>query len=76
VAEFLSREAPEVRMLLQVHDELLLEGPEADLLRIVEPLCEIMVGAIEMKARLHVDLKIGPNWEDMKPLAQATLIRA
>jgi DNA polymerase I len=76
VAEFLGREAPEVRMLLQVHDELLLEGPEADLLRIVERLCEIMVGAIEMKARLHVDLKIGPNWEDMKPLAQATLIRA
>jgi hypothetical protein len=29
-----------------------------------------------MKARLHVDLKIGSNWEDMKPLAQATLIRA
>jgi DNA polymerase I len=76
VAEFLNREAPAVRMLLQVHDELLLEGPEADLLRIVEPLCEIMVGAIEMKARLHVDLKIGPNWEDMHPLAQATLIRA
>jgi hypothetical protein len=29
-----------------------------------------------MKARLHVDLKMGPNWEDMLPLAQATLVRA
>ncbi len=76
VADFLKREAPSVRMLLQVHDELLLEGPPHDLQRIAEPLCEIMVGALEMKARLHVDLKIGPNWEDMQLLAQASLVRA
>jgi DNA polymerase I len=76
IARRLREEGRGARLVLQVHDELLLEGPEADLLRIVERLCEIMVGAIEMKARLHVDLKIGPNWEDMKPLAQATLIRA
>ena len=38
-------------MLLQVHDELLLEGPEDDLRRIAPELCEIMVGAFEMKAR-------------------------
>ena len=54
-------------MLLQVHDELLLEGPEDDLRRIAPTLCEIMVGALEMTARLHVDLKMGPNWEDMQP---------
>jgi len=76
VADFLKREAPGVRMLLQVHDELLLEGPEEDLRRIAERLSAIMVGALEMKARLHVDLKIGPNWEDMKLLAQASLVRA
>jgi hypothetical protein len=35
-----------------------------------------MVGALEMKARLHVDVKTGPNWEDMQPLAEAALIRA
>jgi DNA polymerase-1 len=76
VADFLRHEAPEVKMLLQVHDELLLEGPEAELRRIAEPLCEIMIGALDMKARLHVDLKMGPNWEDMHPLAQATLLSA
>jgi DNA polymerase-1 len=76
VADFLKREAPDVRMLLQVHDELLFEGTEADLRRIADKLCEIMVGAFDMKARLHVDLKLGPNWEDMKPLAQASLARA
>ncbi len=68
VAEFLKREAPAVRMLLQVHDELLLEGPEDDLRRIAAELCEIMVSAYELKARLHVDLKMGPNWEDMRRL--------
>src|ERR1700694_3613786 len=73
VADFLKREAPAVRMLLQVHDELLLEGPEDDLRRIADRLCEIMVGAIEMKARLHVDLKIGPNWEDMGLLRLAVV---
>ena len=31
VADFLEREAPDVRMLLQVHDELLFEGPEDEL---------------------------------------------
>jgi DNA polymerase I len=76
VAEVLDREAPSVRMLLQVHDELLLEGPEDELRRIAPRLCEIMVGALEMKARLHVDLKLGPNWEDMKPLALSSLARA
>src|ERR1700694_4920078 len=38
VAEFLKREAPNVRMLLQVHDELVLEGTEADLIRIADKL--------------------------------------
>lgn len=76
VADFLKREAPQVRMLLQVHDELLLEGPEADLRRLGPELCEIMVGAREMKARLHVDLKMGLNWEDMQPVAVPALVRA
>jgi len=71
VADFLHRTAPSVRMLLQVHDELLLEGPEDELLRIAPELTEIMVGALDMKARLHVDLKIGRNWEDMKALSLA-----
>ena len=69
VFEFLQREAPQVCMLLQVHDELLLEGPESELLRIAPRLVEIMGDALDLKARLHVDLKIGPNWDDMKALS-------
>ncbi len=68
---FLEREAPGVKMLLQVHDELLFEGPEDDLRRIAPVLVSIMVSALEMRAKLHVDLKVGPNWEDMKPFVLA-----
>ena len=56
VADFLRREAPKVRLLLQVHDELLFEGPEAELRRVAEPLAEIMADAHQLKAPLHVDL--------------------
>jgi DNA polymerase I len=73
VADFLrvKGEAASVRMLLQVHDELVLEGPEADLLAIAPQLVEIMEHAWELRAPLHVDLKIGPNWEDMHSLSGA-----
>ncbi|HYW87666.1 MAG TPA: DNA polymerase I [Chloroflexota bacterium] len=73
VAEFLRAEAPEVNMLLQVHDELLLEGPEPELMRIAPRLIDIMASALQLKAALHVDLKLGHNWEDMHPLALAEL---
>jgi DNA polymerase-1 len=56
-------------MLLQVHDELLFEGPEDELLRVAPDIIRIMVNAVDaMKALLHVDLKMGSNWEDMRPL--------
>jgi DNA polymerase-1 len=76
LADFLKHEAPSVRMLLQVHDELLLEGPGDELRRIADQVNQIMTEAIELRAPLHVDLKIGPNWDDMKTLAHASLVRA
>jgi DNA polymerase I len=69
VHKYLRDHAPSVRMLLQVHDELLFEGPEEELLSIAPELVRIMVNALEMDAPLHVDLKLGSNWEDMKPIS-------
>jgi len=47
-----------------------------ELKRIAQQLVDIMNGAIELRAALHIDLKMGHNWEDMAPLALASLVRA
>lgn len=53
-------------MILQVHDELVLEVPE-DELEIVQPLVKsIMEGAYELRAPLQVDIKVGENWLEME----------
>jgi DNA polymerase I len=54
------------RLVLQIHDELLFEGPEGE----VDAACEIvrreMAGAFEMDPPLGVDLGVGENWLDAK----------
>jgi len=57
------------RMLLQVHDELVLEVPEAELPAVGALVREVMEGAYPLKAALKVDLETGPNWYEMEPLA-------
>jgi DNA polymerase I len=76
LADFLRRSAPEVHMLLQVHDELLLEGTRDQLLAVAPEVVQIMAGAMELRVPLHVDLKMGANWEDMSPLALASPVAA
>ncbi len=56
------------RMLLQVHDELVLEVPEAELADVGRLVREVMEGAYPLKAALKVDLEAGPNWYEMEPL--------
>jgi DNA polymerase-1 len=53
------------RLLLQVHDELLLEVPESEL-AVVRPLVQrSMEGAYPLKVPLKVELVVGENWGDM-----------
>ncbi len=68
VGAYLEREAPSVQMLLQVHDELLLEGPEDELLRVAPTLAGLMVTAVQLNVPLHVDFKLGPNWDALRPV--------
>ncbi len=55
------------RMLLQVHDELVFEVPEAEVERTIPVIREIMEQAPEPAVRLavplHVDARAGGNWE-------------
>ena len=50
------------RMLLQVHDELVLEVPESEVDRTVELVRECMMNAVELRVPLEVDFGWGDNW--------------
>ncbi len=53
------------QMILQVHDELVLEVPKEEL-PIVAPLVrEVMESVYPLRVPLKVDLSVGPNWEEM-----------
>ncbi len=54
------------RLQLQVHDELVLEVPDAELTEVARLTKEIMEGAYELKAPLRVDMEAGQNWCDME----------
>ncbi|HOT90012.1 MAG TPA: DNA polymerase I [Anaerolineae bacterium] len=53
------------RMILQVHDELVLEAPEDEREAVIALLREAMGEAFEMVVPLKVDVEVGLNWEEM-----------
>ena len=56
----------ESRLILQIHDELLFEGPEAEAERAKEIVCAEMVEACELDPPLVVEAGIGANWLEAK----------
>jgi DNA polymerase-1 len=63
VDNWLHKEAPDTLMILQVHDELVLEVPE-DKLEITEAkIVELMIGVADLRVPLEVDTGIGDNWK-------------
>ena len=54
------------RMILQVHDELLFEGPEKEIPRLTKLVKEVMENVYALSVPLLVDTKVGSNWRDMK----------
>ncbi len=54
------------RLLLQVHDELVLEAPEDEVQKVSELVLEAMQGAAELSVPLAADLNVADNWKDMK----------
>jgi DNA polymerase I len=54
------------RMLLQVHDELLLELPDAEREPVSEAARHEMEGVAELRIPLKVELKWGPNWAELE----------
>jgi DNA polymerase-1 len=59
-------EGMQTRLILQIHDELLFEGPESEMEAAREIACREMVAACELDPPLAVDAGVGPNWLEAK----------
>jgi DNA polymerase-1 len=57
------------RLLLQVHDELLLEVKEKEVKKIAAKIKEIMEQVIKLKVPVVVDIKTGKNWGEMEKMS-------
>jgi len=64
--DYLWKNALASRMILTVHDELVFEVPPAERDRLVEIVPDLMASAYPLSVPLQVDLKLGPNWQDME----------
>ena len=64
------------RMLLQVHDELVLEVPRDEVDAVAPILRETMEGALKLDVPLTVDVKVGDDWESMRPLTREDAVLA
>jgi len=53
------------KMLLQIHDELLFEVPEAELTEMKSLVAELMPAAFPLCVPLKIDIKTGRNWAEM-----------
>jgi DNA polymerase-1 len=63
VQGWLDRERLGTKLLLQVHDELVLEVPDAEFDRVKRELPALMSGVAALSVPLVVDVGSGPNWE-------------
>ena len=63
-------EGLKARLLLQIHDELVFEAPDAEVPRLADLVREAMVGALAFDVPIRVDVASGPNWLDVAPLPE------
>ena len=65
----MQRERLESHLLLQIHDELVLEAPPGELGPLSNLVAEEMSSVCDLSVPLKVDLKAGTNWAQCDPLA-------
>ncbi|MBU1214024.1 MAG: DNA polymerase I [Gammaproteobacteria bacterium] len=64
VQDWLEQEKLKTKMIMQVHDELVLEVPEGELSLVKEKVRELMCGVAELRVLLEVGLGEGMNWDE------------
>ena len=66
VDERLKREGLSARLILQVHDELLVEAPMMEMMQVAMLLQEEMEGAVKLSVPLTAEAAMGETWYDAK----------
>ena len=64
INDFLAEKKMQTRMLLQVHDELVLESPHAEADGIEENLPALMCGGMGLKTPLEISVNRAKNWDE------------
>ncbi|GLU32232.1 DNA polymerase I [Trinickia caryophylli] len=64
VQDWLERERAASLMIMQVHDELVLEVPDSELPTVREKLPQLMCDVAELKVPLVAEVGVGTNWEE------------
>jgi DNA polymerase-1 len=64
-AELLER-GLKTKMILQVHDELIFEGPAKERDVVIELVLRIMPDSLDLTVPLKVDVKVGKNWGELE----------
>ncbi len=66
VSEVLREKYPEAKLILQVHDELLIEAPRSCAEEVKHILIECMERVVDFSVPLQVDAHVGPTWFEAK----------
>jgi DNA polymerase-1 len=66
--ERLRADGSAARMLLSVHDEVVLEVPRTEVAELAPVVREVMASALKLDVPLDVDVKSGTDWDSMTPL--------
>lgn len=64
VQDWLTHEKLETLLIMQVHDELVLQVPDHERACVSEALGPLMTNVAKLKVPLVVDIGIGPNWDE------------
>ena len=61
--QVLDAEHKATKMIMQVHDELVFEVPQAEVDWVTVEIPRLMAGVAELKVPLLAEVGVGPNWD-------------
>jgi DNA polymerase-1 len=64
VQDWLDAEKLATKLIMQVHDELVLEVPENELDQVKKQVCELMQNVAKLDVPLIVEAGVGKNWDE------------